>query len=89
MPVAESNGQLDPDTRFRLPTHVRESKVNCHQAGKTPFAKELAAGKAKIGGCALDTSSELRPVPPPASQLGLGDGQKSATGGRLGCGAVC
>ena len=36
MAVAEPNGQLDPDTRFRLPTHVRESKVNCHQAGKTP-----------------------------------------------------
>ena len=64
-------------------------KSTATKRGKTPFAKELAAGKAKIGGCALDTSSELRPVPPPASQLGLGDGQKSATEGRLGCGAVC
>jgi hypothetical protein len=36
MAVAKPNGQLDPDARFRLPTRVRESKVNCHQAGKTP-----------------------------------------------------
>ena len=79
--VAEPNGQLDPDIRFRLPTHIRESKVNCHQARKTSFAKELTTGKAKVGAVLWTPAASLAPYPLPLASWGWGTVKSPPPGG--------